>query len=184
MTDLAATDLATTVVERAASGDEVAFARLVAEHHASMMRVAYVIVGDAEAASDAVQSAWSIAWRRLAGLRDRRQVRPWLVAIAANEARQVRRRRYRASVIEISSVREQGGGDDPADHISVVDLRGALDRLSDEDRTLLTLKFVGRLDSSQIATQLGLSPSGVRSRLDRLLERMRRDLDPGEGAHS
>ena len=75
-----------TTVDRAAAGDHEAFARLIAEHHGDMMRVAHVITGDSESASDAVQSAWEIAWRKLGGLRDRSQVRAWLVAIAADEA--------------------------------------------------------------------------------------------------
>jgi len=97
MTDILARELAATeaLVRSAATGDEVAFARLVAEHHASMARVAFVICGDAEASRDAVQSAWAIAWRRIRSLRDPLQVRAWLVAIAANEARQAMRRRRR-----------------------------------------------------------------------------------------
>jgi DNA-directed RNA polymerase specialized sigma24 family protein len=42
---------------------------------------------------------------------------------------------------------------------------------------LLALRFAAGLDSSQIAEQLGLSASGVRSRLSRLIERLRLDLD-------
>ena len=63
MTDVLAHDLAAidAIVRSAASGDEIAFAQLVAEHHASMARVAFVICGDAETSSDAVQSAWAIA---------------------------------------------------------------------------------------------------------------------------
>lgn len=87
-----------TVVRLAADGDEAAFARLVEEHHAAMAKVAYVICGDAEATRDAVQSAWAIAWRRLASLRDPAQVRAWLVAIAANEARGALRRGRRGGL--------------------------------------------------------------------------------------
>jgi hypothetical protein len=52
MTDIAARDMAATrtlegTVRAAATGDEAAFARLVAEHHPAMARVAYVICGDA-----------------------------------------------------------------------------------------------------------------------------------------
>ena len=85
MTDILARDLAATeaLVQSAATGDEIAFARLVAEHHASMARVAFVICGDADATRDAVQSAWTIAWRRMGSLRDPLQVRPWLVATGA-----------------------------------------------------------------------------------------------------
>jgi RNA polymerase sigma-70 factor (ECF subfamily) len=172
--------LGSAVVDRAAAGDRVAFAQLIAAHHAQMMRVAYVITGDAQSAGDAVQSAWEIAWRRLATVRDRTQVRSWLVAVAANEARKVNQRSRRHAVVDISSLPELAGAGDPGDSVSVVDLKRALAALKPEDRALLTLKFVGHLDSNAIALQLGLSASGVRSRLDRLLDRLRADLDPRE----
>ena len=128
MTDVAVRDATAleTTVRRAAAGDESAFARLVAEHHASMTRVAFVIVGDAAAASDAVQAAWSIAWQRLGGLRDPAQVRAWLVAIAANEARQAVRRGRRRPVVDLTAALDRHGDGDPADAIGLVDLERAL----------------------------------------------------------
>jgi RNA polymerase sigma-70 factor (ECF subfamily) len=71
-------------VRSAATGDAVAFARLVEAHHASMARVAYVISGDVDSANDAVQTAWAIAWQKLRTLRDPSQVRPWLIAAQAS----------------------------------------------------------------------------------------------------
>jgi hypothetical protein len=53
-------------VRLAASGDEIAFARLVAEHHPAMPRVAFFIAGDRATADEAVQAAWLNAWRKLA----------------------------------------------------------------------------------------------------------------------
>jgi RNA polymerase sigma-70 factor (ECF subfamily) len=152
--------------------------RLVAEHHPTMTRVAYAIAGDAELAADAVQSAWSIAWRRLGSLRDPHQVRSWLIAIAANESRQLLRKQRRRTVVELS-VGEDHQEPDPGDRIEVVDLVRALRDLSPDDRTLLALRFVAGMDSSQISAQLGMSASGVRSRLARLLERLRGELDHG-----
>src|SRR5215831_506833 len=103
MTHLAASEQSqSATVTDAVSGDRTAFARLITAHHDRMMRVAYVIAGDSESAADAVQSAWEKAWRKLGELRDREQVGAWLVAIAANEARQQRRRQIRRSVVDIS----------------------------------------------------------------------------------
>jgi len=166
-----------TTVRRAAAGDEAAFAELVAAHHASMARVAYAITGDGESAGDAVQSAWSIAWRRLGTLREPATVRSWLVAIAANEARQAVRRRRTRTVVDISEVLETSGGGNPADQIGTLDLAKALRSLKPDDRALLALRFVAGLDSTEIATHLHLSSSGVRSRLARLIERLRTELD-------
>lgn len=168
-------------VTLAAAGDRAAFASLVAEHHPSMMRVAYVITADAETARDAVQSAWAIAWRRLRDVKEPSKVHAWLVAVAANEARQTVRRRGRVTVIDLSDVLEHEGSRDPADGIDAVDLAHALRRLRPEDRVLLTLRFVGGLDSGEIAAQLGGSASGVRTKLSRLIERLRVDLDFHDG---
>jgi RNA polymerase sigma-70 factor (ECF subfamily) len=181
MTDLAATDITVVTVADAAAGDKAAFAQLIARHHGRMMRVAHVITGDSESASDAVQSAWEIAWRRLSDIRDKGQAGPWLVAVAANEARQLRRRQLRHRVVDISNLIDLPGPGDPGDAVSVVDLKAALRGLSADDRMLLALRFVGHLESGEIAQHLGLSASGVRSRLMRLLDKLRAELDGPQG---
>ena len=179
MTDLTIPDASpvTATVRLAAAGDQAAFASLVNEHHASMARVAYAITGNTDAAADAVQAAWTIAWRRLGALRDHASVRAWLVAIAANEARQAIRRQGGRVVVDISSTPDVAGRGDPADRISTLDLARVLRTLKPDDRTLLALRYVAGLDSSEIAAQLGGSASGVRSRLSRLAERLRMELD-------
>lgn len=177
MTEVAIRELAASdsLVARAASGDEVAFARLIDEHHAPMARVAYAITGDRDLAADAAQAAWSIAWRRLATLRDHATIRAWLVAIAANEARQVLRRRGTRTVLDLAA-HDKPSDNDPADRIATLDLARVLRGLSPDDRSLLALRFAAGLDSREIAAQLGISASGVRSRLSRLIDRLRKDL--------
>ena len=78
-----------TVVAGARAGDAADFTRLVAAYHEDLLRVAFVVTGDADSASEAAQLAWQTAWHKLGKLRDPERVRPWLVAIAANEARQL-----------------------------------------------------------------------------------------------
>jgi RNA polymerase sigma-70 factor, ECF subfamily len=171
------------LVQSAARGDEVAFARLVAEHHASMVRVAWVIADDPDTALDAVQSAWAIAWRRLPDLKEPERVGAWLVAIAANEARGAMRRQRRRRVTEIAMVGDDRDdlaapmSEDPASGIAAVDLDRALARLDPDERRLLALRYVAGYDSSDIGRLLGTSSSGVRSRLSRLLDRLRKELE-------
>lgn len=176
-TAIVETNAADANVRDAASGDELALARLIDEHHEPMVRAAFVVIGDVQLAHEAAQDAWAIAWRRLASLRDPEKVRPWLVAICANEARRLARRRQRQRVIEIASEPPGPGLADPAGAIDVLDLERALARLKPEERGLLAMRYVVGLDSQDIARAVGLSASGVRSRLARLVERLRRDLD-------
>ena len=57
--------------------------------------------GDRDLAEDAAQAAWWIAWRKLRLAARPRPPPPWLVAVAANEARQLLRRRAPAPVVEL-----------------------------------------------------------------------------------
>ena len=177
MTSLALDSAAiATTVERAVAGDELAFARIVAAYHLDLVRVAFVICGDEGLAEDAAQAAWWIAWRRLASLRDPDRLKPWLVAVAANEARKALKREHRHGIVELKVAADPCTGTDPVRGIDHVDLANALGHLKPEDRALVALRYVADLDASELAQALGISPSGVRTRLSRLLDRLRKEL--------
>ena len=165
------------LVAGARAGDEAAFRRLVAAYHEDLLRVAFVITGDADMASDAAQLAWQTAWRKLGNLREPDRLRSWLVAIAANEARQLARRQRRRSVVEIAVVPEPSAAGDPTGVISRLDLANALSSLTPDDRELIALRYVIGLDSFEIAAARGRSASGTRARIARVLARLRKELD-------
>lgn len=171
----------TSMIQLAAAGDAVAFARLVAAYHRDMMRVAFVVCGGSQdLADDAVQAAWAIAWRKLRSVRDPDRVKPWLVSVAANEARQLWRREHRRNVVEIdvTTYDETSGstGFDPADEASGIDLRRALRTLSAEDRALLALHFEAGLDSSEIGELYRRPASTIRWQLSKLVAQLRKEL--------
>ena len=169
--------LAAMTVAQAAAGDAAAFADIVAEHHDDMARVCFVICGNQDAAQDAVQTAWSIAWRKLRSLREPDHLRPWLVTIAANEARRAQRRQRRHGVVEIEIADVGSVEADPSARVDHADLAVALRRLSDDDRLLLALRHVAGFDATEIGRALRISPSGVRSRLMRAAARLRSELE-------
>lgn len=167
------------LVARAADGDEAAFAEIVATHHADLRRVAFMVTGEARLADEAVAAAWVRAWRHLGSLRDPARLRPWLVAVAANEARQLARTAQRRRVREIAPDERIPGGPDPALRVGDLDLAAALAKLSPDDRALLSLRYVAGLNATELAQATGRSPSGTRVRLMRLLDRLRKELHDG-----
>lgn len=169
------------MIAEAISGDEGAFARIVAEHHEDMRRVCAVVCGDDGLAEEAVQAAWSAAWRKLGSIRDPERLRPWLVSIAVNEARQLlrQRRRRRQRVEFVRESESWPGGLDPAQALDAVDLRTALSQLGTDDRALLAMRYVAGFNATELSAALGISASGVRNRLDRLLDRLRKELTDG-----
>ena len=177
MTSITTARSMTVVLQEAAAGDEAAFARIVEAHHRDMVRVAYGICGEPDLALDAVQAAWLIAWRKLRTVREPDHLRSWLVAVAANEARHLVKRRRGGPVIELKVDPPDADTPDPADEIRRLDLVNALRRLKPEERSLIAMRYGAELDSTEIGGLLGISPSGVRARLMRTMRRLRKELD-------
>lgn len=165
------------VIQTAAAGDDVAFARIVQAHHEDMRRVCVVMTGDEALAEDAVQSAWSVAWRKLDTLHDPARLRPWLVSLAVNQVRDMLRKRRREPETRLDAVADRvTGGVDPATGVESLDLLAAMGHLDPDDRALVAMRYVAGFDATELATVMGLSPSGTRTRLERVLSRLRREL--------
>ena len=113
-------------------------------------------------------------------MRDPAHVRSWLATVAANEARQALRHRRRETLAEIDLDADGRAGDpageDPSDEIVRVDLANALRHLKPEDRALLAMRFVAGFDAAEIAAARGMTASGVRGHLSRVISRLRKEL--------
>ena len=179
MTGLTTAAWMISALQEAVAGDEAAFARIVAAYHGDMVRVAYGICGDPEMALDAVQAAWLIAWRKLRTVRQPDRLRSWLVAVAANEARHLARRRRAGPVVELLVEPSGSSAADPSDEIRRLDLVNALRGLKPEERSLIAMRYGADLDSTEIAPLLGITASGVRVRLSRIMSRLRKELGDG-----
>jgi RNA polymerase sigma-70 factor (ECF subfamily) len=170
----------TLVMASAVAGDETAFGRIVAEHHDDMVRVCEYVAHSEAIADDAVQAAWAIAWRKLGTVRDPSRLRPWLIRVAVNEAKkELKRRGLRSGSVQPIDLSEPAGGLDPGANVSALDLRAALDRLGPDDRALLAMRYIAGFDATELSSALGISPAGTRTRLKRLLDRLRKDLADG-----
>ena len=168
------------VLSAAVAGDEIAFRWIIAAYHEDMRRVAAYVAADHAVAEEATQAAWLIAWRKLSNVRDEAHLRPWLISVAANEAKRLLRKQRRRAMFEaVRNASDEAGGVDPATGIAGLDLDAAMARLEPDDRALLAMRYVAGFDATELAAATGISPSGTRSRLERLLRRLREDLDDG-----
>lgn len=149
------------------------FEQLVGRYHLDLMRLAYAMSGDRALAEDAVQACWQAAWRSRSAIRDQSRIRGWLCTVTANEVRrQLRRQRLR----HLLAGRLHPPQPLPAPDPQHLDLARALGGLGLRDRQLLALRFGWGLTSGEIGEQLGLSASGARVRLQRVLARLRAEL--------
>jgi RNA polymerase sigma-70 factor (ECF subfamily) len=162
-------DLATPK-EGAMRSDE--FARLVERYQPALMRLAYGMAGDRTIAEDAVQACWHAAWRSREQI-DRARIRGWLFTVTANQVRRSLRRRRLREVLHGRLRPPPDRGEVDPRH---VDLASALSGLNLRDRQLVALRYGLGLTSEEIGEHLGLSASGARVRLQRVLLRLREEL--------
>jgi RNA polymerase sigma-70 factor (ECF subfamily) len=187
MTELEADDeLDATLVARALGGDRHAFADLVRRHQARALRLAYVICGSTQEAEDAVQEAFVKAHAALSRVRPDSPVRPWLMKIVANTARNRRRsgiRRDRVTTRFAAMAVTPGAGPDDAALATLRDdaLWAALGRLGQRDRRVLGLRYLADMTEAETAAALGVAPGTVKSRTSRALARLHALI--GEDGH-
>jgi RNA polymerase sigma-70 factor (ECF subfamily) len=131
------------------------------------------MLNDRSAAEDAVQEAALKAWRKLGSFKPDAELRPWFLAIVANECRTARRGRW-WRVIRFADANglPLGSSSDGrwADHI---DLDAALDRLAPNHLLALSLYYHLDLPIEEVARILGCSVGGARQRIHRALVALR-----------
>lgn len=153
----------------ARQGDGSAFAELIRPEYRVAFRVAYGLLHSVDEAEDAVQEAAFKAWRKLGNLREGASLRPWFLAIVANQCRTMSRSRWR-SVLKAESPEGEGHSVDVA---AAVDLRRALLRLGHDERLIVVLRYYLDMPFEEIATTLGISIKAARTRVERAVHHLR-----------
>ena len=162
------------LVERARSGDLGAFEALIAPLIEPACQLAYAILHDWQEAEDAAQEAALKAWRAVGRLRDdTTSLRPWYLAIVANEARSRRRSRW-WSVVRSPDVEIQASEAGPENQVALrADLDRAMRRLREVDRLILVLHFYLDMPLDEVGRVVRMSPDAVKSRMYRATRSLR-----------
>jgi len=168
---------------RAQRGDAHAYEDLIRPHEGIAFRVAYVITRNAADAEDATQEALFKAWRALGRFRVDEPLRPWLLRIVANEARNRRRsagRRERLALraLEISGEAAPSPEAVALDDAQRGDLLHALEELPDSAREVLAYRYLLELSEDETAAALDVPAGTVKSRTSRALERLKEAYGP------
>lgn len=175
MTSTAAADLVT----KAKDGDRSAFDQLIGPLVDQGFRLAYGMLHDREAAEDAVQEAAVRSWRKLGNLRPGTEMRPWFLAIVANQCRTTARGRW-WSVLRLDSPGSSAGAGFEDRIVRGADLRAALRKLAPEHREVLVLHYYLDLPLHEIAAIAGIPVGTVKSRINRGIAAMRPFFPPVE----
>ncbi len=170
-------------------GQAAAFEVIYDRHAGAAFSLAYRMCGQRALAEDVVQEALLSLWRSGARYdRGRGSVRTWLLGIVHNRAIDALRRR---TVRDRGRVSEEGIEErlvapertdvEFARRDEAREVRGALERLPDEQSRVIELAYFGGLTHVQIASMLDTPVGTVKGRMRLGLAKMRMALgDPAE----
>lgn len=175
------------LIALARQGSETAVRDIVRRYNRRLYRVARAILRDESEAEDVVQDTYVRAFTTLATFRGDAQLGSWLTRIAMNEALgRLRRRKPTVDVKTIDDERLPEGVVTPMpsnpetnearDEVRVI-LEECVADLPEAFRAVFILRQVEEMSIEETATQLGIRPETVKTRLHRAHAMLRQTLD-------
>jgi len=170
--------------------DREFFAELVGRYERELYSYLRRYLGSAELAEDAFQSAFLQVHLKCDQFEEGRRFKPWLYAIATNQAIDVQRkdRRHRAVSLDSTGGNPQvdrerklvdlmiSGHPEPAARVHEEErkeaLQGAIDQLSDQMRTVVHLVYYQGLKYREAAEVMRIPVGTVKSRLHTAVARL------------
>lgn len=165
------------------SNHEIALIRMIDQYQVALLQMCYMYLHDKALAEDAVQETFLKAYKSMAAFRGDCSDKTWLMRIAVNTCRDMRRSAWSRHVdqrIEIEDV-----------HLSVVhldedddaeELALAIVKLPVKYREVILLYYYQDMTMKEIADALGIGISSVSERLKLARARLRKVLEK-EGAY-
>ncbi|WP_214413353.1 RNA polymerase sigma factor [Sphaerisporangium fuscum] len=145
-------------------------------HYADLLAYVRRRTESPDDAADALSETFATAWRRVDDIPEGEQARLWLYGVARLVLANQRRGEMRRTALATRLRAELKTWDESSPRHDRDAVRAAFERLSPDDRELLSLVSWEGLDSAQIATVLGCSRGAVRLRLHRARKRLAREL--------
>lgn len=169
------------LVRRARRADGAAWEAIARGYQEPIFRLAYLILGDAADAEDVAQETLIRAYTALERFDEARPLRPWLLSIAANLARNRRRGlgRYWAALQRAFRDNPEPYHP-PPERAAAADarrLRDAVARLRPDARDVVYLRYFLGLSEAETAAALDIPAGTAKSRLSRALAQLRRLIE-------
>jgi len=166
--------------------DAVAFETLVHRYERELFAYLRRFLGDAGLAEDVFQSTFLAVHRKRAKYVEGRPFRPWLYAIATNQAIDTQRRNRRHRMVSLDRTTPDGDGsfaasvadahptgdDTVAQRDAEAWMLAAIDRLPEPLRRTLALVYRGGLKHREVADALGIPVGTVKSRVNTAIGRL------------
>lgn len=154
------------LVLRLQDGDRSAFESLVSQTQGSAFRLGYSVSQDYHLCQDAVQEAYISVLKNIRQLRDPKAFTTWFTRIVINRCKRLLKQKRPQSLTEVVEKNQDPSTDGLEEKTGRrLQLKNALLRLTDTDRTILSLREVQGYSYEEIAGILDIPIGTVKSRV-------------------
>jgi RNA polymerase sigma-70 factor (ECF subfamily) len=144
------------------------------QHGQFLFRLAIGVLHDGGLAEDVCQQAFLKAWDQRDRLRDSGALRGWLAKVVLNESFQIlRRRKTENKVLSNCCHSDFIAGKQEEDFENRELILGALEKLPETTRMVITLRIMQQFSGNEVKELLGCSAAEVSRRLHEGMERLR-----------
>ena len=170
-----------TLIYRAQSGDEGAFADLMRSYHAFVYAIVVGVVDSSDDTEEVVQDAFLNAYQGLRQLKDTTKFKSWLAEITRNCARQWLRKQ-RGETVSLDEVSEEmlQTADSPDERLIRQEqrelIRRTMETLPQKDRDIARAFYLEGASYDELTSTHGLSYSAIASRLSRAKRQLSKRL--------
>lgn len=167
------------LIKKIKQGDQQAFKHLYEKYADYALRTAFAITKNKYDAADIVQETFIRIYRHIDSYDITKSFRPWFYQILINESRRYLSQKTKqaisvesAEVLDVLTKHEDLSS-------AAEDIMIALEFLTDNDRTLLILKYLHEFTEKELADIMQLNVNTVKSRLYRARQRVKTIMTGG-----
>ncbi len=153
--------------------------RMVRQYEKDLLRICCVYLRDLKASEDAVQETFLKAYKHLDSFRGQSSEKTWLIRIALNQCRDMRRSAWYRYIDPRVSLENLPLSSPPpsAEHMA---LQTAIMKLKPKYMEVVLLYFYEGLRMKEIASLLHISEAAVSIRINKAKQKLKAELEGGE----
>jgi RNA polymerase sigma-70 factor (ECF subfamily) len=171
------------IFARVLAGERGLFELLMRRHNRQLFRTVRGLLANDEEAEDVLQEAYLSMYLHGASFRGEAKLTTWMTRIAINAA--LARIEKRRAHVDLEVVESDANPESDAALRELTRLlEAAIDALPDAQRTVIVLREIEEMSTSETASMLNLSEEAVRVRLHRARAMLRERLDQTLGEAS
>ena len=174
------------LAQKAKNGDMSAFEKIYTELSPEIYAIACEITQNKEESRDLMQDCFVAAMENIATLKEPDKIKNWLIRIAANKSHDYIKKKKPSVLTEdqyeiIDNLEEDSVYAIPEASVEtderIEDVNEILNTLSEDKRLCLLLRFRSDMSYAEIANELGITESAVKSRISRAKDDIEKETE-------